>query len=133
MRMMGPPPNMHGGPRGPRGFLTDEEKAHKPKITRELIFRILGSLRPYKLHLLLVFASIAISSVLALLPAILTGKIVDAIISDKTNVKKLLELVSSEVLTAYVTKLELLIRDKDYRTYSPYKTIKKWIYEDAAV
>lgn len=47
--------------------------------------------------------------------------------------KKLLELVSSEVLTAYVTKLELLIRDKDYRTYSPYKTIKKWIYEDAAV
>ena len=93
MRMMGPPPNMHGGPRGPRGFLTDEEKAHKPKITRELIFRILGYLRPYKLHLLLVFASIAISSVLALLPAILTGKIVDAIISDKTNVKKLLELV----------------------------------------
>lgn len=47
--------------------------------------------------------------------------------------KKLTELVSSEVLTAYINKLELLIRDKDYRTYSPYKTIKKWIYEDAAL
>ncbi len=90
MRMMGPPP---GGPRGPRGFLTEEEKAHKPKVTRELISRILGYLKPYKWHLVLVFASIAISSVLALLPSILTGKIVDAIISDKTNVKKLLELV----------------------------------------
>ncbi len=93
MRMMGPPPGIRGGPRGPRGFLTEEEKAHKPKVTRTLINRILGYLKPYKWHLVLVFASIAVSSVLALLPSILTGKIVDAIISDKTNVKKLLQLV----------------------------------------
>ena len=102
MGMMGPPPAMRGGPRGPRGFLTEEEKAQKPTVTRYLIGRILGYLKPYRWHLALVFASIAISSVLALLPTILTGEIVDALISDKTNVKILLELVvlALVVLTA---------------------------------
>ncbi|MBQ7315221.1 MAG: helix-turn-helix domain-containing protein [Clostridia bacterium] len=47
--------------------------------------------------------------------------------------RRLLTLVSSEVLHAYVRRLEMLICDHGYRTFSPYKTIKKWIYEDAAV
>ena len=71
-------------------------------IAKILHKRILSYLKPYKWHLALVFASIAISSVLALLPTILTGEIVDALISDKTNVKILLELVvlALVVLTA---------------------------------
>ena len=44
--------------------------------------------------------------------------------------KKLLELVESDVLTAYIRKLELLIKNEGYRTFSPYKTIKRWILED---
>lgn len=47
--------------------------------------------------------------------------------------EKLLKLVDSEVLFAYLRRLELLIRDKGYRTFSPYKTIKKWIKEDTEV
>ena len=44
--------------------------------------------------------------------------------------KKLLELVESDVLTAYIRKLELLIKNEGYRTFSPYQTIKRWILED---
>ena len=44
--------------------------------------------------------------------------------------KKLLELVESDVLTAYIRKLVLLIKNEGYRTFSPYKTIKRWILED---
>ena len=47
--------------------------------------------------------------------------------------KSLLKLVDSEVLFVYLRRLELLIRDKGYRTFSPYKTIKKWIKEDTEV
>jgi len=81
---MGPPPGM-GGRRGPRGFLTEEEKANKPKFTKELLKRILSYLAPYKLHFLLVFAALAISAVLGLLPSVITGKIVDAIVADSHN------------------------------------------------
>lgn len=47
--------------------------------------------------------------------------------------KRLLALVGPEALNSYIRRLEILIRDKGYRTFSPYKTIKKWIYEDAAL
>ena len=47
--------------------------------------------------------------------------------------KRLSRLVGSDKLSAYIHRLELLIRDSGYRTHSPYKTIKKWIYEDTAV
>ena len=46
---------------------------------------------------------------------------------------KLLTLVEPEVLFAYVRKLEILIKEQNYRTFSPYKTIKEWIHKDAAV
>ena len=47
--------------------------------------------------------------------------------------QKLLTLTDSETIQAYACKLELLIMDNGYRTFSPYKTIKKWILEDHAV
>ena len=47
--------------------------------------------------------------------------------------QKLLALVKSEQLQAYVRKLEILITDKDYKSFNHYKTIKKWITEDTAV
>ena len=47
--------------------------------------------------------------------------------------RKLLTLVDRETLHSYVCKLELLILNKGYRTFNPYKTIKKWILEDHAV
>ena len=47
--------------------------------------------------------------------------------------KKLLTLVDSEVLFAYMRKLEILIREQGYRTFSPYQTIKGWINKDGAV
>ena len=62
---------------GPRGFLTDEEKQNKPKVTKALLLRILGYLKPYWLQFLLVFLAILLSSVVGLFPSILTGRIVD--------------------------------------------------------
>ena len=66
-----------GGGLGPRGFLTEEEKKNKPKVTKGLIKRILGYLKPYKWQFILVFVTILVSAVVGLLPSIITGKIVD--------------------------------------------------------
>ncbi|MBQ9890111.1 MAG: ABC transporter ATP-binding protein [Firmicutes bacterium] len=66
----------HGG-LGPRGFLTDEEKSNMPKVSKELIFRILGYLKPYWLQFVFVFIGILLSAVVGLFPSIITGRIVD--------------------------------------------------------
>ena len=66
-----------GGGLGPRGFLTEEEKKSKPKVTKELLLRILGYLKPYWKQFILVFVTILIAAVVGLLPSIITGKIVD--------------------------------------------------------
>ena len=70
---------MAGGMRGlgPRGFLTEEEKKNKPKVTKKLLVRILSYLKPYWLQFLLVFAAILLSAAVGLLPSIITGRIVD--------------------------------------------------------
>ena len=62
---------------GPRGFLTEEEKNNRPKVTGALLRRILSYLRPYWPQFLLVFAAILLSSTVGLLPSIITGRIVD--------------------------------------------------------
>ena len=66
-----------GGGYAARSFLTDEEKANAPKVTTQLLARILGYLKPYWLQFLLVFAAILVSSVVGLLPSLITGRIVD--------------------------------------------------------
>ena len=62
---------------GPRGFLTEEEKQNMPKVTKELLVRILSYLKPYWLQFLFVFAAILLSATVGLLPSIITGRIVD--------------------------------------------------------
>ncbi len=65
-----------GGHHGP-GFLTEEEKKNKPVVTKELIKRIFSHLAPYKLRLGAVILCLLVSSILSLLPSVLTGKIID--------------------------------------------------------
>ncbi|MBQ3864551.1 MAG: ABC transporter ATP-binding protein [Clostridia bacterium] len=63
--------------RAGRGFLTDEEKANRPKVTGALLKRIGLYLKPYIKQLLLVLLCIILSSALSLLPSILTGRMID--------------------------------------------------------
>jgi ATP-binding cassette subfamily B protein len=63
--------------RGGRGFLSEEEKANQPKITKELLWRIASFLKPYWKQMALVGLAILLSSVLGVLPAVLTGRIID--------------------------------------------------------
>lgn len=57
--------------------LTDEEKANKPKITKQLLKRIFSYLRPYIKQLILVFVCIIVSAILGVLPSMLTGRMID--------------------------------------------------------
>lgn len=76
----------------PRGFLTEEEKKNRPKITRALLSRIFSYLKPYWKQLLLVFFAIIASSILGLVPSIITGRIVDEAVVGK-DMTMLLELM----------------------------------------
>lgn len=72
------PPSGRPGPGGHfRGYLTEEEKANQPKVTGALLKRIFSYLRPYWKQLMLIMGCILLSSMLALLPSILTGRIID--------------------------------------------------------
>ncbi|MBQ6385291.1 MAG: ABC transporter ATP-binding protein [Lachnospiraceae bacterium] len=68
-----------GGPGGHRRnvFLTEEEKAGAPKVTPALLKRVFSYLMPYWKQLLLVLICIIISSILTLMPSVLTGRIID--------------------------------------------------------
>ncbi len=129
---MPPPPGMRGmgRPPGPRGFLTEEEKRNKPKITKELIGRILKYLKPYRLQFTLVVLALAISAVLGLMPSIVTGKIVDEIISAPESIKRLVVLLVAafvllglsqiiSVLEQYINSWisQMIIRDMRNQMY----------------
>ena len=60
-----------------RGFLTEEEKQNRPKVTKELLGRVFSYLWPYGKQLFLVILLITASSFLGILPSILTGKMID--------------------------------------------------------
>ena len=60
-----------------RGYMSAEEKAALPKITWPLIKRVLSYLTPYWKRFVLVLGCIVLSSVMGLLPSVLTGKIID--------------------------------------------------------
>lgn len=63
---------------GPGGhYMTAEEKAAQPKVTSELIKRVLSYLKPYWKQFILVLFCIGVSSIFGLMPSILTGKIID--------------------------------------------------------
>ncbi len=89
---------------GPRGFLTEEEKQSTPKISRQLIGRILRYLKPYWLQLITVFAIIILSSVLGLLPSLITAKIIDEAIIGK-DMALLIKLVILAILTLAMSNI----------------------------
>ena len=93
-----------GGRPGP-GYLTEEEKKNKPKVTKDLLRRIYSYLRPYRKQMALVLVSILVSSVLTLMPSVLTGKIID----DGLIARNLKSLILFILLSFGVTLLANLI------------------------
>ena len=91
-------------PKQPRGFLTEEEKDNLPIVSWELIKRILGYLTPYWSRFVLVFITILLSSVLGLLPSIITGRIVDQALVGK-NMKLLIQLLLAALVTLTSSQL----------------------------
>lgn len=87
-----------GGPRR-QSFLTEEEKKNRPKVTKELLVRIFSYLKPYWKQLLIVLIAIVISSILNLLPSVLTGKIIDEGLIGRSMKKLLLFIVLSLTVT----------------------------------
>ena len=85
---------------GPRGFLTEEEKKNVPKVTEELLIRILAYLKPYTFQFIMVFITILVSAAVGLLPSIITGKIVD-----EALVGKDMALLIKLILMAFVSLL----------------------------
>ena len=93
---------------GPRGYLTDEEKANLPTVTWPLIKRILSYLTPYWTRFLLVFATILISAVLGLLPSIIPGRIVDEALVGE-SMKLLLQLILAALATMLASQLVTIL------------------------
>ncbi len=93
-----------GGGLGPRGFLTDEEKKNKPKVSKALLLRILSYLKPYWLQFLFVFVAILLSATVGLLPSIITGRIVDEALVGK-NMKLLIQLLLAAFGTLTISQV----------------------------
>ena len=89
---------------GPRGFLTEEEKQNAPKISKQLVIRILRYLKPYWLQLLIVFAIIILSSVLGLLPSLITARIIDEALLGK-DLALLIKLVVLAIFTLAMSNI----------------------------
>ncbi|PKM40629.1 MAG: ABC transporter [Firmicutes bacterium HGW-Firmicutes-9] len=83
---------------GPRGYLTEEEKKNRPKLSKELLFRILSYLKPYRVQFVFVFLAILISAVIGLFPSIITGRIVDQALVGK-NMQLLIQLLLLALVT----------------------------------
>lgn len=73
--MPGPGGRGMGGPGG--RYLTEEEKANRPQVTWPLLKRIFSYLTPYWKQMAVVLLCIGVSSVLGLLPSVLTGQMID--------------------------------------------------------
>ena len=89
---------------GPRGFLTDEEKQNMPKVTKQLLARILSYLKPYWFQFTLVFVTILVSAAVGLLPSIITGRIVDEALIGK-DMKLLIQLLLMAFATLTVSQV----------------------------
>ena len=92
------------GGMGLRGFLTEEEKKNRPKVTKGLIIRILGYLKPYWKQFFLVFITILVAAVVGLLPSIITGKIVDEALVGK-DLAMLIKLLILAFLTMTLSRV----------------------------
>ena len=99
-------PGGMGGSRslGPRGFLTDEEKNNLPKVTKELLLRILSYMKPYWLQFVFVFIAIILSATVGLLPSIITGKIVDEALVGQ-DMRLLIQLLLMAFVTMAISQI----------------------------
>ena len=95
---------------GPRGHLTDAEKANKPKVTKSLLLRIGSYLKPYWLQFLFVFIAILLSATIGLLPSIITGRIVDHALIDR-NLSELIRLCLAALGAIAVSQLIGLVEN----------------------
>lgn len=96
------PPGGHGmgfGP-GSRNFMSEEEKKNLPQVTPELIKRVFSYLTPYWKQLALTLLCIIFSSVMSLMPSVLTGKIIDEGLIGRDFNKLILYIVLSLAVTA---------------------------------
>lgn len=89
---------------GPRGFLTDDEKQNMPGIDMKLLKRIFSYLKPYRFQFLFVFIAILLSSVIGLLPSIITGRIVDDALGGQ-DMKLLVQLLFMAFATLVVSQI----------------------------
>ena len=95
-----------GGPGGriSRGFLTEEEKQNRPKVTPELLKRVFGYLKPYWKQMLLVLICIVVTSFFNLMPSILTGRIIDEGLIGR-NLQALIRLIILSMAVTLVSNL----------------------------
>ena len=93
---------------GPRGFLTDQEKANLPTVSWSLIRRILSYLAPYWTKFVLVFITIILSAVLGLLPSIITGCIVDEALVGQ-SMALLIRLLLAALVTLFASQVVSLM------------------------
>ena len=89
---------------GPMHFLTEEEKQNMPKVTKELIARIMSYLKPYWLQFIFVFIAILLSATVGLLPSIITGRIVDEALVGR-NMELLIKLLLAAFAALTVSQL----------------------------
>ena len=99
-----PAPGMGLGPRGARGFLTEEEKQNMPKVSKALLIRIMSYLKPYWVQFIFVFIAILLSATIGLFPSILTGRIVDEALVGK-NMELLIKLLLMAFAALTVSQL----------------------------
>lgn len=111
-------------PPRPRGFLTEEEKANMPKVTKGLLKRILSYLSPYKWHFLMVFVALCISAVLGLFPSVITGKIVDTIVNtpNELGINSLVSLILLAFIVTTASQV-LIILEQYINTWISQKII----------
>lgn len=92
------------GGRHRQGFLSEEEKKNRPKISKELIARIASYLAPYWKQMLLIVLTIIISAILRILPSILTGRIIDEGLIGR-DFNALLILIGLSILVTLIANL----------------------------
>ena len=100
---------MGRGMGGMRGFLSEEEKQNRPKVTKQLLHRILSYLKPYRVQFLFVFLAILISAVIGLFPSIITGRIVDQALVGK-DLALLIQLLLLALVTLIVSQAILVLQ-----------------------
>ena len=85
---------------GSRNFMSEEEKQNLPQVTPELLKRVFSYLAPYWKQLTLTLLCIVFSSIMTLMPSILTGKIIDEGLIGRNFNKLIMYIVLSLAVTA---------------------------------